>query len=91
MLALTARDAGCRASSLLGVEQRSSAALSFDLACEQRLFEWENDREWRRAKLHRKMMRAAVAEGIVMYMGGEVPKGDDDELDDEKVSDDDLL
>jgi hypothetical protein len=94
-LALAARDSGTRASRLLNVDQTSSAALSLDLACTQRLLEWENEREFRRLKLNRKLMRSAVSEAIAVALGQDIPPDiDDDDLDGTEpgtVNEDDLL
>jgi len=70
---------------MLSVSVGEAAALDFDLACTQRLLQFENKREYQRLKAFKQMVKEAVNE----LFGGASPT--DDELDGPVFSEDDIV
>jgi hypothetical protein len=87
------RETGTRASRLLNIDQSSSAALSLDLACSNRLLMFDNEKERLRFKATKALMKIAMMEAInEAIFGGQAPlDDDDDEPDNVPLADDDIL
>lgn len=84
-VALAARVSGTRCSALLGIESEVTA-LSFDLACSDALIEFENKRDFERAKLAKEMMKEAIGEAL---LGVKPP--DRNEVENDDIDEDDVL
>lgn len=70
-LAQTGKDFGCRPSDLIGVDDET-LALNFDLACSNRLLQFENKRDYKR-------LESLIKSLYVMVAGffGQTVKSDD--------------
>lgn len=90
-LALAARTFSCRPSELICVDPSSSAALSFDLACSYRLVVFDNERDYARLKVQRRMLRTAVFEAVALHWIKDYKPPDDEESEDAEPPEDDLL
>lgn len=84
---------GVRASSLLNLDQTSTIAFSFDLACSKRLLDFENEKERMRFKTMRSIFKLAMKEAINEAIFGAQPPIDDDEDDEPEtqISENDIL
>lgn len=85
LVALAGRDSSTRCSDLIGIESEVTA-LSFDLACSEKLLEFENKRDFERAKLAKEMMKEAIGEAL---LGVKPPERNEPENDD--INEDDVL
>lgn len=74
-----------RCSDMLGIESEVTA-LSFDLACSERLLEFDNKREFERLKAFKNAIKEAVSE-----MFGNKPNETENDAENDDQNEDDLL
>lgn len=80
---MAGRDTGSRPSEIFGIESEL-AALDFDLACTQRLLQFDNKREFDRLKAFKEAIKEAIGELLgatppsveIETENGEIPESD---------------